>query len=57
MMIGTVGLGMFRFLTGSLGKVVDPPELSLLHTVGALTPFIILQMIFRETPRGRHVIA
>ena len=49
MMLVTVGLGMFRFLTGSLGKVIDPPELSLLHTVGALTPFILLHAFANGT--------
>ncbi len=49
MMIATVGLGMFRFLTGSLGQVVDPPKLSLLHTVGALTPFILLHAFANGT--------
>jgi len=48
-MVVTVGLGMFRFLTGSLGKVVDPPELHVLHTVGALTPFIILHAFANGT--------
>lgn len=49
MMLATVGLGMIRFLTGSLGKVVDPPELSLLHTIGALTPFILLHAFANGT--------
>ncbi|HSO13573.1 MAG TPA: APC family permease [Anaerolineales bacterium] len=48
-MMVTVGYGMFRYLTGSLGKVVDPPELSLLHTVGALTPFIVLHAFANGT--------
>jgi hypothetical protein len=49
MMLATVGFGMFRYLTGSLGKVVDPPELTLLHTVGALTPFLILHAFANGT--------
>ena len=49
MMLATVGLGMFRFITGSLGKVIDPPELSLLHTVGVLTPFILLHAFANGT--------
>lgn len=49
MMFATVGIGMFRFLTGSLGKVIDPPELTLLHTVGALTPFILLHAFANGT--------
>jgi amino acid transporter len=49
MMVITVGFGMSRFLTGSLGKVVDPPELQVLHTVGVLTPFIILHAFANGT--------
>ena len=49
MMLATVGFGMFRYLTGSLGMVVDPPELTLLHTVGALTPFLILHAFANGT--------
>jgi len=49
MMFSAVGFGMFRYLTGSLGKVVDPPELTLLHTIGALTPFLILHAFANGT--------
>jgi amino acid transporter len=49
MMLATVGIGMFRYLTGSLGTVVDPPELHVLHTLGALTPFIILHAFANGT--------
>src|SRR5512138_2951199 len=42
MMIFTVGFGLARLLTGSLGKVVNPPELAILHSIGVITPFIIL---------------
>ncbi|MEK6751106.1 MAG: APC family permease [Chloroflexota bacterium] len=43
MMIVTVGMGLFRFFTGTLGSVVDPPELESLHgAVTAITPFLIL---------------
>lgn len=48
-MMVTVGYGMFRYLTGSLGTVVDPPELHVLHTVGALTPFILLHAFANGT--------
>ena len=37
-----VGFGMFRFVTGSLGSVVDPPELEVLGPLAAITPFLIL---------------
>jgi len=42
MMLVTVGVGLFRFFAGSLGSVVDPPELKLLHGVAQITPFLIL---------------
>lgn len=43
MMFITVGTGLFRLLvTGTLGTVIDPPELELLHGVSAITPFLIL---------------
>jgi len=48
-MLVTVGYGMIKFLTGSLGTVIDPPELHILHTVGALTPFIILHAFANGT--------
>lgn len=38
----TVGLGFFRFLTGSLGSVVDPPTLQIPQTVLVITPFLLL---------------
>lgn len=39
----TVGMGLFRlFVTGTLGTVVDPPELEILHEISAITPFLIL---------------
>lgn len=38
----TVGTGVFRSLTGSLGTVINPPELDAGHLVGAITPFLIL---------------
>ena len=38
----TVGLGLFRYLTGSLGTVVNPPDFATVGTLGALTPFLLL---------------
>jgi amino acid transporter len=38
----TVGVGVFRYLTGSLGTVVDPPPMEF-SAVQALTPFLILR--------------
>ncbi|MEW6402270.1 MAG: APC family permease, partial [Chloroflexota bacterium] len=41
-MLITLGTGMFRFLTGSLGSVPNPPELEIHDVVAAITPFLIL---------------
>jgi amino acid transporter len=42
MMFITVGTGLVRFLTGSLGQVIDPPPLDVVQTVVLITPFLIL---------------
>jgi amino acid transporter len=43
MMFVAVGTGLFRLLfTGTLGTVVDPPHLEVLHGISAITPFLIL---------------
>ena len=42
MMFVTLGIGIFRLLSGSLGTVVDPPELEIAKTVQFITPFLIL---------------
>jgi len=42
MMFLTVSVGFFRYLTGSLGTVVNPPPLEVTHAVQAITPFLIL---------------
>ena len=42
MMFITVGTGLFRYATGTLGAVVDPPELELARTISVITPFLIL---------------
>ena len=42
MMFITVGIGMFRYLTGTLGTVINPPDMESLETVAAITPFLIL---------------
>ena len=41
-MFATVGLGMFRYLTGTLGTVVNPPPMEEYQFVAAVTPFLIL---------------
>jgi amino acid transporter len=39
----TIGVGMVKYFTGSLGAVIDPPELIHTHEVlAAVTPFLIL---------------
>ncbi len=42
MMLVTLATGIFRFITGSLGTVLDPPEMTAAYTVAAVTPFLIL---------------
>lgn len=43
MMYVTVGLGMLRLMTGSLGQVIEPPEMEMLHTAQAVSFFLILR--------------
>jgi len=39
----TVGIGMVKYFSGSLGVVIDPPELVEIHaTLAVVTPFLIL---------------
>ncbi|MDI6768395.1 MAG: APC family permease [Anaerolineales bacterium] len=38
----TVGVGLFRYFTGSLGFVDNPPEMDITHTLAGITPFLIL---------------
>lgn len=42
MMVLTVGIGVFRYFTGTLGTVVHPPELSVIGSLGIVTPFLLL---------------
>ena len=43
MMFITLGVGIFKYFTGSLGTVTNPPEMIHLHdTVAIITPFLIL---------------
>jgi len=48
-MVFTVGLGLFRYLTGSLGMVVDPPHFEAHHVITAITPFILLHAFANGT--------
>jgi amino acid transporter len=42
-MFVTIGAGLFRYVTGSLGTVVDPPEMIHAHdTIALVTPFLLL---------------
>ncbi|HZM20892.1 MAG TPA: APC family permease [Anaerolineales bacterium] len=49
MMVATVGYGMFRSLSGSLGTVIDPPELHITRTIAVLTPFLLLHAFSNGT--------
>ena len=43
LMFIAVGTGLFRlFISGTLGTVVNPPELGMLHNISRITPFLIL---------------
>jgi amino acid transporter len=42
MMSLSVGVGMFRYFTGSLTPVIEPPELEVIQTITIITPFLIL---------------
>ncbi len=39
----TVGVGFFRYLTGTLGTVVDPPKLVMIQAAQPITLFLILR--------------
>jgi len=47
----TVGIGLLRYVTGSLGAVIDPPEMH--HAIGSavatVTPFLILHAFANGT--------
>jgi amino acid transporter len=42
MMVFTLLVGFFKYITGNLGALVDPPPLLLTHTVEAVSLFLIL---------------
>jgi amino acid transporter len=42
MMVITLGVSFFKYLTGTLGMVVDPPHLEMTETVQAISLFLIL---------------
>lgn len=49
MMVTTVGIGLIRYFTGSLGTVIDPPELHITNTIAAITPFLLLHAFANGT--------
>lgn len=49
MMVGTVAFGIFRYFTGSLGMVIDPPHFEAKHILSAITPFILLHAFANGT--------
>jgi amino acid transporter len=49
LMVFTVGFGLFRYLTGSLGMVVDPPHFEAHHIISVITPFILLHAFANGT--------
>ncbi|MFH2102683.1 MAG: APC family permease [Chloroflexota bacterium] len=42
MMFLTLGIGIIRLFSGTLGEVIHPPEITTAHTLAAVTPFLIL---------------
>jgi amino acid transporter len=49
MMVFTVGTGMLRYFTGSLGMVVDPPHFDPRNVISVITPFILLHAFANGT--------
>ena len=49
MMLITVGVGLFRHFTGTLGMVIDPPEVHLAETLAPVTAFLILHAFANGT--------
>ncbi|MFM8874626.1 MAG: APC family permease [Anaerolineae bacterium] len=45
----TIGIGLFRFLSGSLGAVVDPPHFEPRDVISVITPFILLHAFANGT--------
>jgi amino acid transporter len=45
----TVGVGLFRYFTGSLGMVIDPPEVHLTETFAPITAFLLLHAFANGT--------
>ena len=45
----TVGVGFVRYFTGTLGTVVDPPEMEMVHAAQPVTLFLILRAFANGT--------
>ena len=45
----TVGVGFVRYLTGTLGNVVDPPPIEMVHAAQPVTLFLILRAFANGT--------
>lgn len=45
----TVGYGLFRYFSGSLGLVIDPPHFEAKNIISAITPFILLHAFANGT--------
>ena len=48
-MIATIVIGFFKYLTGTLGTVVDPPALELTHGVQGITALLLLRAFSNGT--------
>ena len=48
-MLLNIGIGLFRFITGTLGPVVEPPQASVVTVVTAITPFLLLHAFANGT--------
>jgi len=49
MMTGTVMFGLFRYFTGSLGVVIDPPQFEAERGISVITPFLLLHAFANGT--------
>jgi amino acid transporter len=49
MMTFTLGMGLFRYFTGSLGMVVNPPHVDMQNVLTAITPFLLLHAFANGT--------
>jgi amino acid transporter len=49
MMLINVATGLFRYLTGTLAPVVDPPQVSAVAALTAVTPFLLLHAFANGT--------